>query len=102
METVIAKSFQTIASYELGEDSSMGHHDQLECEGSEIFESSHCDLSTSSDDSHDNDLVLEVEHDIYDSENAKIPLFENSDVTVLQALASYFMWFTEHPSTSKN
>ena len=83
---------------------------QLEREGSEIFESTHCDLSTSSDDSQgeesvasnsDNDLELEVEHDIYDSENAKITLFENSDVTVLQALASYFMWFTEHPSTSK-
>ena len=48
------------------------------------------------------DCDLEMEHDIYDSENAKIPLFENSDITVLQALASYFMWFTEHPSTSKS
>ena len=93
------------------EDGSIEHHDQLECEGSEIFESSHCDLSTSSDDSQgeesvasnsDNYLKLEVEHDIYDSQNAKIPLFENSDVTVLQALASYFVWLTEHPSTSKS
>lgn len=30
----------------------------------------------------------EVEDDIYDSEDVKIPLFENSDITVLQALAS--------------
>ena len=52
--------------------------------------------------SDDKDCDLEMEHDIYDSENAKIPLFENSDITVLQALASYFMWFTEHPSTSKS
>ena len=97
------------ASYELDEDDSRQH--QLEREGLEIFESSHCDLSTSSYDSQgeesvasnsDNDLELEVEHDVYESENAKITLFENSDVTVLQALASYFMWFTEHPSTSKS
>ena len=72
------------------------------------------DLAALSDDSGSNeslpsysssdhkDCDLEMEHDIYDSENAKIPLFENSDITVLQALASYFMWFTEHPSTSKS
>ena len=43
-----------------------------------------------------------MEHDIYKSQHAKTPLYENSDATVLQALASYFMWFTEHPSTSKS
>ena len=47
----------TIASYELVEDGSLEHHDQLECEGSEVFESSHCDLSTSSDDSQGEESV---------------------------------------------
>ena len=71
-----------------------------------------CDLAAfSDDDSGSKEFLsrcsscssdLQMEHDIYDSEKAKIPLFENSDVTVLEALASYFMWFTEHPSTSKS
>ena len=43
-----------------------------------------------------------MEHNIYDSENAKLLLFENSDISVVKALASYFMWFTKHLSTSKS
>ena len=43
----------------------------------------------------DNDCGEQFEMDIYDSKNAMLPLFENSDVPVLQALASHFMWFNE-------
>ena len=38
--------------------------------------------------------------DIHASQ-AKIPLYEKSELTVLQTLARYFQWFTEHPSISK-
>ena len=31
-----------------------------------------------------------------------IPLYENTPVTVLQALHQHFMWFTHHPSVSKD
>ena len=65
------------------------------------------DSCSSSSDDQDSDASLnesteEIDDDIYSSEKAKLPLFENSDFTVLQALAGYFQWFTEHPSTSKS
>ena len=69
---------------------------------SDHFESTDNDSqdNTSFASSSDEDCEPE-EHNIYDGRSAKVPLFENSDVAVLEALASYFMWFTEHPSTSK-
>ena len=67
------------------------------------FQSSNCNDSqdNASSSSSSNEGCEPEEHSIYDSQSAKVPLFENRDVTVLQAIASYFMWFTEHPSTSK-
>ena len=41
------------------------------------------------------------EGSLYNSDLVKLPLYENSPVTVLQALAEYLAWFSQHPSASK-
>lgn len=41
------------------------------------------------------------EEELYNSDKAKLPLFDGSSVTVLQALCGYLAWFSEHPGTSK-
>ena len=41
------------------------------------------------------------EEELYNSDKAKLSLFDGSSVTVLQALCGYLAWFSEHPGTSK-
>ena len=41
------------------------------------------------------------EEELYNSDKAKLPLFDGSSVTVLQALCWYLAWVSEHPGTSK-
>ena len=41
------------------------------------------------------------EEELYNSDKAKLPLFDGSSVTVLQALCGYLAWFSEHPGTSR-
>lgn len=42
------------------------------------------------------------EESLYNTERAMIPLYPNSDQTVLQTLCRYFSWFSEHPGVSKS
>lgn len=44
---------------------------------------------------------LTDEKELCSSYKANLPLFEGSEVNVLQALCGYFLWFTEDPGTSK-
>lgn len=60
------------------------------------------DDSASTSESDDHEDTENSRTDIYASEKALLPLFEGSSVTVLQVLAGFFAWFTEHPSTSKS
>ena len=69
------------------------NHDQF------INESSSSLINSSSE---SEDETHEQDSNVYTSQRAKIPLFENSEFTVLQTLAGYFQWFTEHPSISKS
>ncbi len=39
--------------------------------------------------------------DLYETGIAKVPLYPGARVTVLEALAELFDWFTAHPGTSK-
>jgi len=70
----------------------------------EIDESEDSDVQLVYSDSDDSSLTdTESENDregnVYNSDFAKLPLYENS-VTVLQALAGYLAWFSQHPSAS--
>jgi len=72
----------------------------------EIDESEDSDVQLIYSDSDDSSLTdTESENDgegnVYNSDFAKLPLYENSPVTVLQALAGYLAWFSQHPSASK-
>ena len=72
----------------------------------EIEESEDSDIQLVYSDSDDSSLTdTESENDregnVYNSDFAKLPLYENSPVTFLQALAGYLVWFSQHPSASK-
>ena len=69
------------------------NHDQF------INESSSSLINSSSE---SKDETHEQDSNVYTSQRAKIPLFENSEFTVLQTLAGYFQWLTEYPSISKS
>ena len=58
---------------------------------------SNSDESSLTDTESENDR----EGNVYNSDFAKLPLYENSHVSVLQALAGYLAWFSQHPSASK-
>lgn len=60
--------------------------------------------SLSSIDSYDSDDSVEDGNEIYSEESAhaRLPLFDGSPVKVIEALASYFAWFTDFPAISKN
>lgn len=64
-----------------------------------FFNESSSPLIDSTSESEDDTNTTDT--DVYASQTAKIPLYEKSEFTVLQTLAGYFHWFTEHPSTSK-
>jgi len=49
------------------------------------------------DSDHEEDI-----NNLYSNANARLPLYHGSSVTVLQALAGYFSWFTEFPAISKS
>ena len=42
------------------------------------------------------------EDSLFDTDRVKIPLHNGSEITVLEALYCYFLWFTEHPGVSKS
>ena len=50
--------------------------------------------SDSSESSHDEEVSVDGP--------STLPLFEGSSTTVLEALAGYFYWFSNHPSISKS
>ena len=68
-------------------------------ESSSAVDNSSSESDDSTIDTHREQLT---DSDVYSSEKANILLFQNSEFTVLQALAGYFQWFTEHPSISKS
>ena len=78
--------------------SSGDHHEQSIDEYSSVSSVTYNFTSESEDDTREQSIG----HDVYATEKANLPLFEDSELTVLQALAGYFQWFTEHPSTSKS
>lgn len=46
-------------------------------------------------------VIAHYDLKVYESESATQPLYEHSEVTLLQALVQYFTWFSEHPGISK-
>ena len=86
------------------DDGAVVEHDDPSSDESE--ESEYSDVQLVYSDSDDSSLTdAESENDregnVYNSDFAKLPLYENSPVTVLQALAGYLAWFSQHPSASK-
>lgn len=72
----------------------------------EIEESEDSDVQlvySDSDDSSSTETESENDREgnVFNCDFAELPLYENSPVTVLQALAGYLAWFSQHPSASK-
>ena len=63
-----------------------------------FFSMSSSSLINSTSESENDKNTTDI--DVHASQT-KIPLYEKSEFTVLQTLARYFQWFTEHPSISK-
>ena len=95
---------------------------EIEIAGSSLSDSS-VSSNTKSSDEDDVDNIdasfHEIDHDVdefeVDSDSSEgshdevsvdgpstLPLFEGRSVTVLEALAGYFNWFSNHPSISKS
>ena len=89
------------SSTDVCDDDAVVEHDGLSIEESEVSDVqlvySDSDDSSLTDTEFENDL----EGNVYNNDFAKLPLYENSPVTVLQALAGYLAWFSQHPSASK-
>ena len=84
------------------ESSSEEPHDLLAIEDSESDQQEIEEIDDFSSESSTEETDIEECNNIYSSDRASLPLYEGSDITVLQALAGYFEWFTEHPATSKS
>ena len=50
------------------------------------------------------DVVLGAEYDLalYESESATTPLYPGASITLLNTIVQFFLWFTQHPSISKD
>ena len=88
------------------DDDAVVEHDDPSSDYDEMEESEHSDVQFAYSDSDDSSLTdTESENDregnVTNSDFSMLPLYENSPVTVLQALAGYLAWFSEHPSASK-
>ena len=86
------------------DDGAVVEHDDPSSDESE--ESEYSDVQLVYSDSDDSSLTdaesgNDREGNVYNSDFAKLPLYENSPVTILQALAGYLAWFSQHPSASK-
>ena len=47
-------------------------------------------------------FVQHFDPTLYDRSEATCPLYEGSNVSVLEAVAHHMVWFTNHPGTSKD
>ena len=88
------------------DDDAVVEHDDPSNDYDEIEESERSDVQFAYSDSDDSSLTdTELENDregnVSNSDFSMLLLYENSPVTVLQALAGYLAWFSEHPSASK-
>ena len=52
--------------------------------------------------SYTDEFVQHFDLTLYDSSEATSPIYESSNVTVLEAVAQHTVWFTTHPGTSKD
>ena len=50
---------------------------------------------------NDKDLPL-YDMSVYDQEICRLPLYEGSQVSLLEALIKHFSWFSEHPGIRKS
>ena len=85
-----------------------GHDDiQHDCSNADLQSGVWSDESssvTSGDASCDQENDVEEDSDSPGEldQNAALPLYEDSDKTVMEVLAGYFHWFSSHPSISKS
>ncbi|XP_020900983.1 uncharacterized protein LOC110239599 isoform X1 [Exaiptasia diaphana] len=96
----ILEDCETIVSTSTSSDLSSEHGGVSVCSSDHEGEYIEVDLEQSNEELESSSCMYEEA--LYNTERAKIPLFSNSDQTVLQTLCRYFLWFSEHPGVSKS